>query len=108
MEPPGPARASAHISKGALEREVHTLGARERAPFRTMYVEETVMESIRRVVGAASGALAVSLALAAPASAQMAGGGDAGGGSLLWVWVWILVAGVAIFVAGTSLGVGKK
>ncbi len=29
------------------------------------------------------------------------------GPSLLWVWVWILVAGIIIFIIGTSAGLGS-
>jgi hypothetical protein len=51
------------------------------------------------------GATLASVASALPASAQMASApGTEQGPSLLWVWGWILVAGVIIFVVGTSLG----
>lgn len=55
-------------------------------------------------------AVAAVLATSLPAAAQMtseAGGtaGAAQGPSLLWVWGWILVAGIIVFVVGTSLGV---
>jgi len=46
------------------------------------------------------------LATALPASAQMSAAAPADTGpSLLLVWGWILIAGVIIFIVGTSLGV---
>ena len=62
------------------------------------------MKSIRRAL---IGALTF-LATALPASAQT--GTAPAGPSLLLVWGWILIAGVIIFIVGTSLGVnsGRK
>jgi len=61
--------------------------------------------------GAALSILAV-LGSALPAAAQVAAAGtdNGSGGSLAFVWGWILVAGIIIFIVGTSLGVrsGRK
>ena len=64
------------------------------------------MQSIRR----AFLAIAAFLACAVPAAAQMASDSTTSGSSLILVWVWILVAGVIIFIVGTSMGVksGKR
>lgn len=62
--------------------------------------------SIRPVINRIAAAAALLAATAAPAVAQTpAATTEAGGPSLLWVWGWILVAGVIIFIVGTSLGV---
>jgi hypothetical protein len=62
------------------------------------------MQSIGRAL------LAVSLVLASALPAAAQGTAMDSGPSLIMVWVWILIAGVIIFIVGTSMGVssGKK
>ena len=70
---------------------------------------------MQKIRSAALSVLAV-LASALPAAAQVAatgadtGNGTGTGGSLALVWGWILIAGIVIFIVGTSLGVrsGRK
>jgi hypothetical protein len=62
------------------------------------------MHTIRRAVLS----VATFLAAAVPAAAQTTSGGTDTGPSLLWVWVWILVAGIIIFIVGTSIGSGQR
>ena len=63
------------------------------------------MPIIRRVLLA----MFAFLSAAVPAGAQAAAAAPLDQGpSLLWVWVWILVAGVIIFIIGTSMGVRRR
>jgi hypothetical protein len=62
------------------------------------------MLTIRRTLLAVVASVVSAFAAASPAAAQ----GMDTGPSLLGVWVWILVAGVAIFIIGTSLGVSRR
>jgi hypothetical protein len=62
------------------------------------------MLTIRRTLLAVVASVVTAFAATAPAAAQ----GMDTGPSLLGVWVWILVAGVAIFIIGTSLGVSRR
>lgn len=53
-------------------------------------------------------ATAAFLSAAVPAAAQNATTTADTGPSLLWVWGWILIAGIAIFIIGTSLGARRR
>lgn len=60
------------------------------------------MLMVRRVLLA----IAAFLSCAVPVSAQTSMATDSGP-SLIWVWAWILVAGIIIFIVGTSMGVRR-
>lgn len=63
------------------------------------------MPMLRRVLFTAAAFLSGAL----PASAQMSAAAPPDNGpSLLWVWGWILVAGIFIFIVGTSLGARRR
>jgi hypothetical protein len=63
------------------------------------------MPMLRRVLLTA----ATFLSGAVPAVAQTTAAAPPDSGpSLLWVWAWILVAGILIFIVGTSMGVRRR
>lgn len=63
------------------------------------------MPIIRRVLLATFAFL--SAAVPAGAQATAAAPPDQGP-SLIWVWAWILIAGIIIFIVGTSMGVRRR
>jgi hypothetical protein len=66
------------------------------------------MSSIRRALLATVAVLSAALPAAAQTTAPAAAAAPDQGPSLLWVWGWILVAGVTIFIIGTSIGVSGR
>ena len=71
-----------------------------------MQLVRRALLAVAALVGTAVPALAQNSMSAAPAAAP--GGADMGNGALLWVWVWILIAGIAIFIVGTSMGQQRR
>ena len=63
------------------------------------------MSKISRTLVAIAAFLAPSLPAVAQMTSSDAMAAGSQGPSLLWVWGWILVAGVLVFIIGTSLGV---
>jgi hypothetical protein len=67
------------------------------------------MHMIRRVLVGTAAFLSTAVPAVAQttAAAPAAAPADTGSG-LIWVWAWILVAGVFIFIVGTSVGGARR
>ena len=65
--------------------------------------------STRSVFRRIAATIALLATATAPAYAQSSAAAPMNdqGPSLLWLWVWILVAGIIIFVVGTSMGMSR-